>query len=232
LFCSHKYIEQLRQSVSTLKSQISNSEFQIRRVGGIVLAGGKSTRMGKPKATLPFGPELMVQRVVRLLGAVVQPIVVVAAPGQKLPELPTGTMVAFDQHEGRGPLEGLLAGLTAIAPLADAVYATSCDVPLIEPAFVRAVIERLEDAQIAVPVEAEFAHPLAAVYRTSVLPAIRELLDADQLRPTFLFDRVPTLRIPADELRQFDAQLTTLRNCNRQEDYQAALAEAGFLSPQ
>ena len=52
------------------------------------LCGGKSTRMGVPKATLPFGPETMLQRVVRLLGTVVSPIVVVAARGQELPELP------------------------------------------------------------------------------------------------------------------------------------------------
>ena len=56
--------------------------------GGIVLCGGRSTRMGVPKATLPFGPETMLQRVVRLLGAVVSPIVVVAAREQSLPELP------------------------------------------------------------------------------------------------------------------------------------------------
>ncbi|HEY2415049.1 MAG TPA: molybdenum cofactor guanylyltransferase [Pirellulaceae bacterium] len=201
---------------------------EILRVGGIVLAGGKSSRMGRAKATLPFGAELMVQRAVRLLGSVVQPIVVVAAAGQELPELPAHTLIAYDEREARGPLEGLLAGLTLIEPLADAIYATSCDVPLLEPAFVQAVIERLGDAQIAVPVEDDFAHPLAAVYRTSVVPTVRELLSADQLRPAFLFDRVPTRRIPVEELRQFDANFATLRNCNRPEDYEAALAEAGF----
>jgi molybdenum cofactor guanylyltransferase len=201
---------------------------EILRVGGIVLAGGQSTRMGRPKATLPFGPELMAQRVVRLLRTVVEPIVVVAAPQQELPELPPGTVIAYDEREERGPLEGLLAGLKAIAPLADAAYTTSCDVPLLEPAFVRAVIERLGDADIAVPVEEGFAHPLAAVYRTSVLSAIQELLQADQLRPAFLFERVPTRRIPVEELRQFDANLATLRNCNRPEEYLKALAEAGF----
>jgi molybdenum cofactor guanylyltransferase len=206
--------------IQNLKSKIS--------VGGIVLAGGKSTRMGRPKATLPFGPEVMLQRVVRVLRTVVEPIVVVAAPQQELPELPAGTVIAYDEREARGPLEGLLAGLKAIAPLADAAYATSCDVPLLEPAFVRAVIERLGDANIAVPVEEAFAHPLAAVYRTSVLPEIEELLQGDQFRPAFLFDRVPTRRIPVEELRQFDAYLATLRNCNRPEDYHEALAEAGF----
>jgi molybdopterin-guanine dinucleotide biosynthesis protein A len=173
----------------------------------------------------------MVQRVVRLLGMVVQPIVVVAAPGQELPELPGGTIVAYDEREARGPLEGLLAGLKVIESLADAAYATSCDVPLLEPGFVNAVVGQISEVQIAVPVEDGFAHPLAAVYRTSVLPAIRELLKADQLRPAFLYEKVPTRRIPVEELRQFDANLATLRNCNRPEDYHAALAEAGFASP-
>jgi len=64
--------------------------------GGIVLCGGKSTRMGAPKATLPFGPETMLQRVVRLLGTVVSPIVAVAAREQVLPSLPDHVIVTRD----------------------------------------------------------------------------------------------------------------------------------------
>ena len=55
--------------------------------GGIVLCGGRSERMGRPKVMLPFGPETMLQRVVRLVGAVGGPVVAVAAAGQELPEL-------------------------------------------------------------------------------------------------------------------------------------------------
>jgi molybdenum cofactor guanylyltransferase len=198
------------------------------RVAGLVLAGGKSTRMGLAKATLPFGPERMLQRVVRLLGSVAHPIVVVAAPEQVLPPLPAEIIVARDHREGRGPLEGLLAGLEAVAPHADAAYATSCDVPLLVPAFVEAIIAQLQSADIAVPIEGQFPHPLAAVYRTTVLPQIRELLAADQLRPAFLFDRVPTNRIEVESLKASDPQLTTLRNLNRPEDYLSALREAGF----
>jgi molybdopterin-guanine dinucleotide biosynthesis protein A len=184
--------------------------------------------MGLPKATLPFGPEQMLQRVVRLLSSVVGPIVVVAAPNQVLPPLPADTLVARDEREGRGPLQGLLAGLTAIQPLAGAAYATSCDVPLLVPAFVRAMIDALGDAGVAVPVEGDFPHPLAAVYRTAALPHIRELLAADQLRPAFLFERVPTRRVAAEDLRAVDPHLNTLKNLNRPEDYLAALREAGF----
>lgn len=186
--------------------------------------------MGLPKATLPFGSERMLQRVVRLLAQVVSPIVVVAAPDQELPPLPAEVLVTRDQREGRGPLEGLLAGLTAIAPHADAAYATSCDVPLLATEFVRHMLGQLADNDIAVPVEEQFHHPLAAVYRTSVVPHIAELLAADQMRPVFLFDRVRTVRVPVEELLAVDPQLSTLKNLNRPEDYLAALAQAGFAA--
>ena len=209
------------------KSEIRNPKSEIR-TGGLVLCGGKSSRMGLSKATLPFGPELMLLRVVRLLSAVAQPIVVVAAPGQDLPPLPSGVILTRDEREGRGPLEGLLAGLAAIAPHADVAYATSCDVPLLAPGFVREMIARLAEHDAAVPVEGEFHHPLAAVYRTSVVPVIQELLAADRLRPVFLFDRVATCRVSVDRLRAIDPQLDTLKNLNRPADYLAALAQAGL----
>src|SRR3954462_11558215 len=85
-----------------------------RTAGGVVLAGGKSTRMGTSKALLPFGPETILQRVVRILGTIVSPIPVVAATAQELPVLPPGVIVTRDEREGRGPLEGLRAGLKAL----------------------------------------------------------------------------------------------------------------------
>jgi len=72
--------------------------------GAIVLCGGKSSRMGSPKALLPFGPETMLQRVVRRLAGVVSPIVVVAAVDQRLPELSHQVIVTRDEQQGRGPL--------------------------------------------------------------------------------------------------------------------------------
>ena len=62
--------------------------------------------------------------------------------------------------------------------------------------------------------DAGFHHPLAAVYRTDVLPAIRSLLDADQLRPRMLFDEVATCRVPVEQLRDVDPALDTLMNLN------------------
>jgi molybdopterin-guanine dinucleotide biosynthesis protein A len=212
--------------------------------------------MGRPKAWLPFGGELMLQRVVRVLREVVEPVVVVAAPGQDVPELPAGVEVVRDEVEGRGPLAGLAAGLAALAGRADAAYLSSCDVPFLTPGFVRRMVRYLEEPnppapfpkregggresvsppllgegpgeglpQAAVPRAGGFLHPLAAVYRASVLPAVSDLLAADRLRPVFLFDAVPTRVVGPDELADVDPHLHSLRNLNTPEEYAAALAE-------
>jgi molybdopterin-guanine dinucleotide biosynthesis protein A len=197
-------------------------------VGGIVLCGGKSTRMGVPKATLPFGSETMLQRVVRLLGTVVSPIVVVAAQEQALPVLPPDVSIARDEREARGPLEGLRAGLKALPPDVDAAYMTSCDVPLLVPAFVTRMIELLADGDIAVMEIDGFPHPLSAVYRRSTLPHVESLLEQNRLRPVFLFDAVRTRRVQPADMSAVDPGLRTLRNLNTREDYLQALAEAGL----
>ncbi|HET9271996.1 MAG TPA: molybdenum cofactor guanylyltransferase [Vicinamibacterales bacterium] len=193
--------------------------------GGIVLCGGKSTRMGVPKATLPFGPETMLQRVVRLLATQVSPIVAVAAADQALPPLPADVIVARDEREARGPLEGLRAGLKGLPESVDAAYVTSCDVPLLVPAFVEHMLELLGDHDIAVMEIDGFTHPLSAVYRRSVLPRVESLLAQDRLRPAFLFDAVRTRRVSPDEMRVADPDLRTLRNLNTREDYEAALRD-------
>ena len=181
--------------------------------------------MGQPKAWLPFAGELMLPRVVRLLGQAVQPIVVVAAPGQDVPPLSDDITIVRDEEKGRGPLEGLAAGLTALAGTVDAAYLSSCNVPFLVPAFVRRMVDLLESHAICVPHVAGFHHPLAAVYRLEVLDAVHRLLAENRLRPVFLFEQCllhdsASLRIelsikliaePRDRLRMDDA-LDTLHS--------------------
>ena len=196
--------------------------------GGVVLCGGRSTRMGMAKASLPFGPETMLQRVVRLLSGVVSPIVVVAARDQELPELPPDVIVTRDERDARGPLEGLRAGLKALPDTVSAAYVTSCDVPLLEPAFVQRMVDLLGNDDIAVMEIDGFTHPLSAVYRRATLPHVESLLAQDRLRPVFLFDAVKTRRVKPEEMVVADPELRTLRNLNTPADYQAALADAGL----
>ncbi|MEK6235605.1 MAG: molybdenum cofactor guanylyltransferase [Planctomycetales bacterium] len=198
--------------------------------GGIVVCGGKSSRMGVSKAMLPFGPERMLQRVVRVLSQEVDPIVVVAAAGQELPDLPLEVQVVRDRREGAGPLEGIAVGLAALQDRAEAAYVSGCDVPLLSPDFVRRVIDFARGHDVAVPKTDGYHHPLAAVYRMTVLRRAERLLAENRMRPVFLYESVDARILGAEELSPVDPGLQSLRNVNRPEDYLAALSECGHVA--
>lgn len=195
---------------------------------GLIVAGGQSRRMGQSKGMLPFGPETMLARVVRVVASVSSPVVVVAARGQELPPLAADIQVVYDRHEGRGPLEGLAAGLTALQGQAELVFASGCDAPLLTPTFVRRVIERLGDNDAAVPQIEGKLHPLAAVYRVRVLSQIESLLAQDRLRAVALFELIKTRLLGPEDFRDIDPQFHSLLNTNEPADYQRALLLAGL----
>ncbi|MFV0442579.1 MAG: molybdenum cofactor guanylyltransferase [Planctomycetaceae bacterium] len=197
-------------------------------VGGIVLCGGRSSRMGRPKLSLPFGDELLLPRVVRILSEVVAPVVVVAAPEQDVPPLSSDVQVLRDDHEGLGPLAGMAVGLEALQGQVEAAYVSSCDVPLLQPAFVRDMIERLTNHDLVIAREENFYHPLAAVYRTRLAAQVRSLLSANRLRPYFLVAEAHSAIVDVAELRQSDPHLDSLLNTNTPEDYARAKARVGL----
>jgi molybdopterin-guanine dinucleotide biosynthesis protein A len=184
--------------------------------------------MGRPKLMLPFGPEVMLVRVARLLREAVEPVIVVAGVGQDLLELPPEIVVVHDRCAGRGPLEGLAVGLRELGERAEAAFVTGCDVPLLRPQFVKRMIELSAGYDVAVPSVDGFDHPLAAVYRSDVLPQVEALLAKDRLRPAFLFEEVSTRKVTAQELLDVDRRLRSLANVNSPAAYRAALIEAGF----
>ena len=181
--------------------------------------------MGRDKATLPFRGEPLLARVVRRVAVAVDDVVVVARPGQELPPLPPGVRVVRDEVEDRGPLGGLAPGLRASR--ADAVFASGCDAPFVGRTAIKYLFDRLDGADIAIVEESGRPCPLFAVYRTSLAPRIDRLLAAGRLRPVFLLDEVPSVRIDAEELRVVESDLRSLTNCNSPEAYEDALALAG-----
>ncbi len=196
------------------------------RSGGVVLCGGESSRMGRPKAWLSFGDELMLARVVRLLGESVAPIIVVAAVGQNLPSLPPQIEIVRDTESGRGPLQGLLNGLEALRARADVAYVSSCDVPFLRPAFVRRLVELLGRFAICVPEVGGYRHTLAAVYRIEVASVAAQLLAEGRLRLMDLFEKLPTRFVVPEELADVDPTFQSLRNVNTPAEYQDAIKGA------
>jgi molybdopterin-guanine dinucleotide biosynthesis protein A len=200
--------------------------------GALIVCGGQSRRMGRPKAWLPFGGETLLERVVRLVGTVAGPIVVVAAPDQRLPRLDSEIRVVHDPVSHRGPLQGIATGLAALPPSVELAYATGTDVPFLVPSWIGRLADLIGDEDIAIPRVDGYHHPLAALYRrATVLPAAERLLEADRLRPVFLFESLRARIVHADELRGIDPGLDTLRNLNTPEDYARALRSAGLGAP-
>ena len=197
-------------------------------VGGVVLCGGQSLRMGRSKAWLPFGPERLVQRAVRLVGEAADPVVVVAAPGQAIPPLPSTIRVVRDEFPGRGPLQGLATGLEALGGVTFA-FGSATDVPLLVPAWIARLAALIGDADLALPRADGRLHPLSALYRRSTaLPAIHRWLASGGRRPTDLPAVLRTRFVEADELRGVDPNLDTLANLNTPEEYRLALRRAGL----
>jgi molybdenum cofactor guanylyltransferase len=199
---------------------------------GIVLAGGRSSRMGTPKAALEWHGSTLLRRTVGIIARVADgPVVVVRARGQELPPLPTGTEVVDDPREGLGPVQGLATGLAALTGRAETAFVSSTDMPFLHPAFVRRVLRAAQEgADVGLPLARGYPQPLAASYRTSLAPVAAKLVAEERLRPAFLFeecavDRLDEAALRADPvLAALDPGLDSVINVNEPADYQQARA--------
>lgn len=206
-------------------------------VGAVVLAGGRSSRMGAPKALLPWRGKPLLEHIACVLREVCdQPIVVVAQVGQPLPELPPGVVVAYDPPgaEHGGPLVGLLAGLSVLlAHRAEFAYLGACDCPFLTADYVRLLVRRLleepglggilpfDPPPSGDPADRHFPHPLASAVRVAPAhAAAAEVLARQGSRPLFMFDRLGARWLDAREL----PDPRVLRTCNTPQEYEEALA--------
>ena len=176
--------------------------------------------MGQPKALLPFGGEPLIVHSVRTLREYFPDIVVVAAPEQELPALPV--TVVHDEVAYQGPAGGILYGLRAASH--EFCFVTSCDAPFLDLSLVAYLLSLIENYDVVVPFWEERLQPLQAVYRRSVAPLLQDQLQRNELRPVFLYKKVRTYEVPAEDIRRFDPEGLSFRNMNSPADYQAALA--------
>ncbi len=194
--------------------------------GAIVVCGGHSSRMGSPKGLLPFGSELMLQRIVRVIREVVTDVVVVAAAGQELPALPPDVIIARDRQPDQGPLEGIVQGLMTLPTACDVAYVSGCDVPLLQADWIRELLRLRQGWDVVVPRDGSFHHPLSAVYHRRCVGPIELLLSDGRRRPVYLFDCVRTREVDVESLRFVDPELQSIQNVNTPDAYQRALGLA------
>ena len=190
--------------------------------------------MGTPKAALEWHGSTLLRRTVGIMArATGGPVVVVRAPGQDLPELPEDTVVADDPRKGRGPVQGIAAGLAALTGRADVAFVCSTDLPFLHPAFIRQVLHVLNESEgtdVALPVVGGYKQPLAAAYRVSLAGTAERMVQEDRLRTAFLFGECQVETLDETALRRdpvlaaLDPDLDSVLNVNTPADYVAARA--------
>ena len=190
---------------------------------GIVLCGGKSSRMGQAKEWLDFGGEPLLQRVVRLVGDALGAVVVAARKGQRLPPLPQFATVVHDAAVDVGPLAGISAALSAVAVTADAAFVTSCDTPFLKGAFITRLVDLLGDARAVVPVHAKHWHPLVAVYRPETRRILATAIESGERRVRAFAESCGPRLVGAEAFVDVDPAMESLRNVNTPEAFAAAL---------
>jgi len=189
----------------------------------VVLCGGRSSRMGRDKASLPFGPETLLARVVRVVLTVVGDVVVI---GHTLQSMPEDVRVVTDPVKGLGPLAGLATGLAAVH--GERALLLACDMPLLAPALMRRLLVLAGDADACVPLVDDVPMPTCAVYATRVLPRAQACLAGGTRSLRALLENVSVRWVAADELRDVDQDLVSFWDCDTPERYEAALTLAGF----
>ncbi len=202
-------------------------------VGAVVLAGGRSSRMGQPKALLDWHGRTAIEHAVSIVrdGVGGGPVCVVRAPAQELPAL--DAIVVDDPVAYDGPLAALYTGLVALEGTADIAFACGVDTPLLSPAFVRAVVRTLHKGDDAVvPTIGGRSQPLLAAYRVKIAPRVRALLDdgaggLKDIPRTCAVRQVGEWELISDpELDEADPRLNAAANANTPEEWASLLASS------
>jgi len=186
--------------------------------------------MGASKAALDWHGSTLLRRVTGLVARAVDgPVVVVRAPGQVLPQLGPAVEIVADPREGRGPMQGLAAGLGALNGRAQAAHVSATDVPLLHPAFVARVLGAFtDDVDVVLPWVGGHRQTLAAGYRVQLAELAEDLVAAGRLNPGFLFERCRVLSLQEADLTadaaiaRGDPRLDSVRGLNDPADYERA----------
>src|SRR5215472_7716181 len=121
-----------------------SSDLPIPDATAVVLTGGKSSRMGRPKSLLLFDGEPLISHIVRALKQMFNETIIVASPEQDLPELPA--ILVRDEVAYQGPVGGLYYGLTAAS--GEFCFVTSCDVPFLNLSLVAYLVSQIANCDV------------------------------------------------------------------------------------
>ncbi|MBI2354599.1 MAG: molybdenum cofactor guanylyltransferase [Deltaproteobacteria bacterium] len=184
-------------------------------VTGVILAGGRSSRMGSNKALLPYRGGRFIEAIHRLLSGIFAEVILVTNHPEQYEFLPCRKV--SDRYPGLGALAGLHAGLYHGA--AEHILAVACDMPYLNSALIRRLALLRYGADVVIPEGESGAEPLHAIYGRGCLPFMEEALAADERRIVSFFHRVRVKRFSQGEVAAIDPGFDSFRNINTPDEY-------------
>lgn len=182
----------------------------------VVLAGGRSTRMGEDKAFADLRGKPLVEWVLDALEPLTRTFVLVVNDPAKFAPYAGRARIAVDDPPGHGPLAGLRTGLRVARD--EWVFATSCDAPFLQPAFVQALQRHTRGHDAAIPGTPQERWPLTAFYHRRCIAAMDRAVQRGEQRLIGFHGDVDVRWVPVEELRPADPELRSLWNLNTPED--------------
>ena len=187
-------------------------------ITGIILAGGKSTRIGYNKSFLKIGECYLIDRVIDILSQFTSSVLIVTNEDQ-FDLVKTHTLrarVLEDICPGKGPLGGIYTGLFYAENAQSLVV--GCDMPFLNSDLINYLIDRAADFDTVVPRIGNMIEPLHAVYSKNCMPSIESLIHAGKLQISKLFDLVDTKYVMESEINMFDPDHLSFLNINTESD--------------
>jgi molybdopterin-guanine dinucleotide biosynthesis protein A len=196
------------------------------RVTGVIQAGGKSTRMGgRAKALLELGGRRIIERVLDVVAAVVDDVLIVT----NTPDLYgfLGVAMVPDAYPEHGSLGGIFTGLSAAT--GEAVFTVACDMPFLHRDVARLVVARAGEADVIIPRVGQQLETLHAVYGKTCLAAMETRLRAGRLKIVGFFDDVRVVEISEAEVARHRSPEIVFMNVNTPEELARARTLAAEL---
>jgi molybdopterin-guanine dinucleotide biosynthesis protein A len=194
-------------------ARVAGSPMGTKAVGGIVLAGGKSSRLGFDKALVRVNGEFLAQWLPDQLAALCYPVALVVDRPQRYA---VSVRQLVDGAPDAGPLAGIAVGLQSLAM--PALFACACDMPLLQPALIERLCAALDGYDLVIPERDGRLEPLCAVYSASCLPVIQRLLRDHRLRANAVAGEVSTRILQEPEWRDIDPEGDSFLNINTPAD--------------
>ena len=184
-------------------------------MAGILLAGGKSARMGRDKALLPYSNGTLIEHMAKRLGGITAQVIIVADAADKY-AVP-GTSTIADLYPDCGPVGGIVTGLEAAGE--GTHFVAACDMPLFHPYILRYMADlATADYDAVYPIVTERPEPLCAVYRHTALEPLRDFLESGGRAAYKALQKLRGRMVDESALRVFDPLLTSYANWNAPED--------------